>query len=208
MLYAKEHGFDIPEKVFHLLQSIKEQSIYIEELINSFLNVSMIENNGYLVISVSYVDIVQITLRVINRFTGELNKSNIPIEFHGDNSIHGWWDPLRLEQAISNLIYNAIKYAADRPVKIIIKKETDHIIWKIQDHGVGIAEADQCRIFEKFFRGGSENFFNGLGLGLWIVKQIIEAHGGTITVKSQPSRGSEFIFQIPIGRRASDKVSK
>jgi signal transduction histidine kinase len=115
--------------------------------------------------------------------------------------IVGKWDKSRLEQVIGNLISNAVKYGADRPVDVTIDcdEETKVAHICIQDHGVGIPLEMQKSIFNKFQRIDPVRNISGLGLGLYIVQQIVEAHGGHIYVHSLPQEGSTFIVEIPLG---------
>jgi signal transduction histidine kinase len=110
-------------------------------------------------------------------------------------------DKTHLTNAISNLVDNAIKYSGDHPaVYIKTMLEGGKLVIRVKDNGIGIPKVYQENIFDTFFRVPTGNLHNvkGFGLGLSYVKKIVELHGGTIKVHSEPEKGSEFIIQIPV----------
>jgi len=110
----------------------------------------------------------------------------------------GFWDRLRISQVVTNLLANAVKYGGGKPVEVEFGPEGDAAFLVVRDHGIGIDPADQPQIFERFERAVSSRNYGGLGLGLYIVKRIVEAHGGTITVQSKPGEGATFRVQLPL----------
>jgi signal transduction histidine kinase len=112
----------------------------------------------------------------------------------------GYWDHDRLEQVMNNLVSNAIKYSPDGgTITVITRHENGNLVVAVRDEGIGIAEEDQEHLFERFFRGKAEKAdIKGLGLGLYVTRRIVEAHGGVIAVKSKPDEGSEFSFTLPL----------
>jgi signal transduction histidine kinase len=98
---------------------------------------------------------------------------------------------------VTNLLSNAIKFGGGKPIEIAVLKKGDGAIVRVRDYGVGVAEADRERIFERFERGVSERSYAGLGLGLWIARQIVNAHGGRIGVTAPEGPGAEFYLEIP-----------
>jgi signal transduction histidine kinase len=102
-----------------------------------------------------------------------------------------------MEQVVTNLLTNAFKFGAGRPIELVVEKK-DHVgCLTVVDHGIGIAPEDVERIFHRYEQAISSRAFGGLGLGLYIVRQIVEAHGGTIRVESQPGAGSSFTVELP-----------
>ena len=109
----------------------------------------------------------------------------------------GRWDRLTLEQIVSNLLSNAIKYGSGRPIEIDVRESDGAVRVAVRDRGIGIAKEDLTRIFGRFERGVSLRHYGGLGLGLFIARQLAEAHGGTIVAQSQPGAGSTFTLMLP-----------
>jgi signal transduction histidine kinase len=107
-------------------------------------------------------------------------------------------DTARLEQVVTNLVTNAIKYGEGKPIDIEVACEPGFVVVRVRDHGMGIAPDKQQRIFERFERAVSARHFGGFGLGLWIVRQIVDAWGGQVNVASSPGAGSIFSFSIPM----------
>jgi signal transduction histidine kinase len=115
-----------------------------------------------------------------------------------DGASHiGRWDRTRLEQIVGNLLSNAAKYGAGRPVEVTVSSDSETSRLTVRDHGIGIDLEHQARIFDRFERAVSVRHYGGLGLGLWIVRQIVEAHGGSISVESSPGKGSAFTVELP-----------
>jgi signal transduction histidine kinase len=109
----------------------------------------------------------------------------------------GRWDPTRVEQVVANLVLNAAKYGNGNPVHVSVDGDRERGAFSVTDHGIGIAPADQERIFERFERAVAEGGVFGLGLGLFIARQIVAAHGGTIRLESVPGTGSTFTVELP-----------
>jgi signal transduction histidine kinase len=105
---------------------------------------------------------------------------------------------MRIEQVVTNLIGNALKFGGGSAIEITIATDdSDRAMLRVRDGGIGIAAGDQARIFDRFERAVSPIHYAGLGLGLWIVRAIVEAHGGEIAVTSEVGRGSEFVVRLP-----------
>jgi signal transduction histidine kinase len=114
-------------------------------------------------------------------------------------SLPGEWDRLRLEQVLDNLVANAVKFGAGHPVEVSAEAgaEDGSVRLEVSDHGIGISPEDQRRIFDRFERAVPATHYGGLGLGLWIVRNIVQAHGGDIRVESEPGKGSRFEVTLP-----------
>jgi len=111
-------------------------------------------------------------------------------------SANGHWDRGRIDQVVSNLVANAFKYGKGEQIEVRVAREDSHAVLSVRDRGIGIAAADQNRIFDRFERAVSARNFGGLGL--WIVHQLVTAHGGTISVESEPGHGATFTVRLPL----------
>jgi len=120
-----------------------------------------------------------------------------PSRDHPFATFTGAWDRLRIEQVVSNLLENALKFGDGKPVDVVLRDRGDSASIVVRDRGIGIAVADQERVFERFERAVSERHYSGIGLGLWICRRIVEAHGGTISVASGPGEGATFEVVLP-----------
>lgn len=115
-----------------------------------------------------------------------------------EEKIYSSCDRFRLEQVMGNLLTNAIRYGRGKPIEIRIVKEVDKVLISVKDYGYGIASEDLKRIFDRFERAINYSEVSGMGLGLFISKEIIEAHGGKIWVESELEKGSTFYISIPL----------
>ena len=104
---------------------------------------------------------------------------------------------MRLHQVVSNLLSNAIKFGAGKPIEISISGDASTVELTVRDYGIGIAPEDVQRIFGRFERAVSTRHFGGLGLGLFLSREIVDAHGGAIQVESSPGEGSTFAVRLP-----------
>jgi signal transduction histidine kinase len=124
-------------------------------------------------------------------------RSGSTVTLHGEGEVFGSWDPTRIDQVISNLLINAFKYGRGKPIDVWVKAEEGRAVLSVRDHGFGIPEGDQARIFGRFERAVSTRNYGGFGLGLWIVQEIVKAHGGSVHVHSVPSQGATFTVELP-----------
>lgn len=186
------------QRIIEMLEHTEQQSKRLARLINDLLNVSVIAT-GRLNLEKERVDLSDLVKEVLKRFSMQPKPLRIPVILKGaESTIVGFWDKVRLEQVISNLLSNANKYGRGKSVTIKIKKDKNDAVLIIQDKGIGIKEEYQKIIFERFKRGVSGRDYRGLGVGLYISRQIIEAHGGTITLESKVGKGSTFTIRLPL----------
>lgn len=177
-----------------MLVDIEDQSKRLSRMINDLLNVSLI-TTGRLDLEKEKVDLSELTKSVVGRFSEKLEKVGYVLK--ADKPIIGTFDKLRLEQVITNLISNAIKYGQGKPIEITVKKSNGKGIITVKDQGIGISKKDKKRVFGRFERAVSNNY-KGLGVGLYISSKIIEFHKGVIKVQSKEGKGSTFTIKLPI----------
>lgn len=185
------------EKLVSSLNIAHEQTRRLQSLIKDLLNFSLI-TTGKLELELKEEDLAAAVRSVATRFEDHLAIAGASLKLEANEEIRGLWDQVRLDQAISNLLTNAIKYGEGSPIELVVKKDGDKAKIIISDKGIGIDSNMQKAIFERFKRGTKDGKFQGLGVGLFIVKQIVEAHGGKIYVKSKLGEGSKFTIELPI----------
>jgi signal transduction histidine kinase len=190
-----------PEFLSRALRSAERQSRRLGRLVDSLLDVSRIQA-GRLVLEREPVDLVQLCRDVAGALDKELARAGCPLTLDAPETLVGRWDRGRIEQVITNLVGNAIKYAAGAAIELVLVRvdggDGPRARLSVQDHGMGIAPAEQARIFERFERAVPERHYGGLGLGLYIVRRILSAHGGSIRVESVPGGGATFIAELPL----------
>lgn len=187
------------------LDRSRRQVDRLTKLIDELLDVSRI-TSGKMIIEVEDFDLSGLTKEVCERFRQNPLGPALSFEYFLAPRIQGAWDRLKIEQVVTNLITNAIKCGEGRKIEIHTALQGGKAVIQIKDNGIGIKEEDQQRIFDLYERAVSPMNFGGLGLGLYIVKQIVEAHGGTISVESMLGEGSMFTVKMPI-RNAKNKTS-
>ncbi|HEY3352797.1 MAG TPA: ATP-binding protein [Polyangia bacterium] len=184
------------------LRIVDRQARRLTKLVNSLLDVSRI-TAGRLTLEVDEVDLADVTRGIVDELHEELVRAGCPIELRAAAPVVGRWDRLRLEQVVTNLVSNAIKFGAGRPIEIAVEGTGGEASLTVRDHGIGIPPDDLSRIFERFERAVSMSHYAGFGLGLWIVRQVVQASGGTVQVTSSPAEGSVFTVTLPRGGPAA-----
>jgi signal transduction histidine kinase len=142
------------------------------------------------------IDLAEVVKDVAKRLEPERILASCPISILA-TPVAGRWDPPRLERVVAGLLSNALKFGAGKPVEISVSGSDGTATLAVQDHGIGIEPAEQSRIFERFERAVSTRHYGGLGLGLYLSRRIVEAHGGTIRVESEPGAGARFTVELP-----------
>lgn len=164
-------------------------------LVNQLLDVSRLAS-GRLVLDPAEMDLGALVDTVVGRFTEPAAKAGCPLSVEA-RALRGRWDASRLDQVITNLLQNALKYGAGEPVDVRLEETPEGARLEVIDRGIGIAEEDQERIFERFERALPAKNYGGLGLGLWIARHLVAAHGGSIRVHSAPGQGARFTVELP-----------
>jgi PAS domain S-box-containing protein len=169
----------------------------LENLIDSLLDVSRIAT-GRLSLQPEEFDLREGIEQVVDSMRSTAARADCDLSVDLPDPIQGSWDRLRIEQVIMNLLSNALKYAAGAPVEVRAYQEGVMAIIEISDRGPGIATEDMDRIFGRFERAASMRHYGGLGLGLYVSRQIVEAQGGTIEAHNRPGGGATFAVRLPL----------
>ncbi|MCA1827665.1 MAG: PAS domain-containing protein [Myxococcales bacterium] len=169
----------------------------LQKLVDELLDVSRIQS-GRLALERERVDLVQLVREVVDRHADQVAEAGSAVDFSAPAAVVGVWDRARLDQAVTNLISNAIKYGRGKPVAVRLGLDGATAVLRVVDQGIGIPVAEQQRIFERFERGAGAREYGGIGLGLWIARQVVEASGGRIEVESEAGRGTTFTMTLPV----------
>lgn len=184
------------DKVSGMINKLDKDADRLVLLINRLLDMTRIQS-GKLELNLEPVNLSELIHNMIDSHALQLEESKCELQLDVEENVTGMWDRSRLEQVVVNLLTNAMKFGEHKPIKIVLKQDTTCVLIKFQDSGKGIAKENQEKIFERFERGDPKEGVQGLGLGLYIVRQILEAHGGSIKVESEPGKGSSFIVELP-----------
>ena len=188
-----------PTSMTRQLAGTLRQGQRLRRLINDLLDVTRIES-GRFELQRSEVELTELVREVVDRFELELRRAKCEVRLDAPSSVRGFWDGCRLDQLVSNLLSNAIKFGPQHPIEIAVRQPGDRAELSISDHGIGIDPARLGTIFDRFVRAVPATHYGGLGLGLYIARQIVDLHGGTIAVRSQPGAGTTFTVDLPTGR--------
>ncbi len=187
----------VEQRLPDALESMRRQVSRLASLVTGLLDVSRI-GSGLMKLEPEALDLSAVVAEVAGRFEAEAERSGSALDVLTSTPLQGSWDRLRLEQIVANLVSNAIKYGAGKPIHVRTSREGTQAVIEVRDEGVGIAAEALGRIFEKFERAVPPQHFGGLGLGLYVARQLVEAMGGTITVQSKAGEGALFTVRLPI----------
>ncbi len=177
-----------------IFEKLDRNVVRLSTLVTQLLDVSQLAA-AQLVLERADMDLVALVREIVEHHAELARRAGSTFELELPATLSGSWDRARLERAIANLVGNAIKYGRGRPISIRLEPANELVRLSIRDDGIGIAPGDQQRIFGRFERAtGSTS--TGFGLGLWIARTIIEAHGGTIRCTSELDRGSTFVVEL------------
>jgi signal transduction histidine kinase len=169
-----------------------EQLSRLTRLLDRLLDVSRI-SSGRVPLVLEEVDLAEVAAEVID-WLQPAERAQITLTLAPTT---GCWDRLRLEQVITNLVTNALKYGEGHPIEIVVRATDKGAYLAVTDRGIGVAAEHQQRIFQRFERAVTDRRYSGFGLGLWITSQIVEELGGTMSLQSAPGEGSTFIVELP-----------
>ncbi|MFY0562989.1 MASE1 domain-containing protein [Archangium lansingense] len=184
------------EPLLARLHSVSRQVSRLGRLVESLLDVGRL-NTGRLQLEREPLELGGLVQDVVERFSEDLGRAGCAVSLSLQPHVTGLWDRNRLEQALSHLLGNAVKFGAGRPIGIQVEQGGDMARLIVEDQGIGVSPEALGRIFGRFERAVPSREYGGLGLGLFLTRQIVEAHGGTIQVTSQPGEGATFVLELP-----------
>jgi signal transduction histidine kinase len=184
------------ERMLRRLKAIRRQVVRLNQLVDQLLDVSRLIE-GRLELRLEQVDLQALVIEAIDLMRESATQAGSPVLLRLRPEVVGHWDRIRIGQVITNLLSNAIKFGCGRPIEVELDADETSARVQIRDAGEGILPQEQERIFQRFERATSVQRHPGLGLGLWICKQIVDASHGTISVQSEPGHGATFSVELP-----------
>jgi signal transduction histidine kinase len=177
------------------VKTIKHQMMRLDSILARVLRLPAAESEPRL--KLEPVDLTDLVPRVLQQLSiwHPDSRGRVRLSFDGD--VRGEWDPMAVAEVVANLVGNALKFGEDRPVEVIATARGRIVQLAVRDRGIGIAPRDHRAIFERWYRAVPPRSFGGLGLGLWIVRTLVAAHGGTVKVVSALGEGATFTVALP-----------
>ena len=188
------------DKMHAMVERDERQIQSLIRLIEDMLDVSRIRT-GKLSIRPAQFDLTQTVAQLLQSFAAQISAAQSAVNFNPGPPVVGQWDEFRIEQVISNLLTNALRYGAKKPIDVSVYIDGDQAVIDVRDQGIGISEENQLRVFQQFERVSASHVTAGLGLGLFISEQIVAAHSGTITVQSALGEGALFRVCLPLAQK-------
>jgi len=173
-----------------------DQAARIGALVDRLLDVSQLAG-GKLKLDLVPCDLAEIVNDIAERLSEQASSADCELRLSVSSGISAQADKFRLDEAVSNVVSNAIKYGAGHPVEIQLKTKGAKAILTVQDRGIGIPVQDLSRIFGRFERTAISRNYGGLGLGLYIASQVVGQHGGSIKAENRSNGGTSFVIELP-----------
>jgi PAS domain S-box-containing protein len=185
-----------PERLNKLVDNMDRQSDRLTHLVEDMLDISRISMGKFIMQELN-INFSQITRDVLSLLSESFTLAHSQLSVRVEDDVYIKGDAFRIEQLLMNLFSNAIKYGNEKSVEVELVKNKDKVVFSVTDHGKGISPEQQQRIFDRFERAVSSRDISGMGLGLFISKQIVEAHRGKIEVQSEVGQGARFVVSFP-----------
>jgi PAS domain S-box-containing protein len=190
-----------PAAVPRALEIVAREDRRLTRFVEELLDVAQIRT-GRMHLVLERVDLVEVTREVVARLAPDLRNAGSSLSLASDSAAIGYWDRSRLDQLVTNLVSNAIKFGLGKPIEVEVSAREGVARLVVGDHGIGIPHDRLNRLFEPFERAVSSRHYGGLGLGLYIVRTIVDGLEGSIRVESEPGAGATFTVELPQERRS------
>src|ERR1700726_2183666 len=188
---------ECPEAIVVALERLAGLIVEYIKRATTLLDISRI-TAGKLRAELSVVDLSRMMRQAVHRHRAGAEHSGCRLEPSIECEVSGLLDQLAVEQIVDNLLSNAVKYGAGEPIEVSLVPNGAEARLTVQDHGIGISEEDQARIFGAFERAVTRREQGGFGIGLWVVRQLVDAMHGEVLVTSRPAEGSTFTVTLPL----------
>jgi signal transduction histidine kinase len=182
-----------------LLKTFERHVSRLAYLADEMLDVSRLKAGALtLSLTLEEVDLSSLVREQVDTLADRLKAASCPVELELEEPVVGRWDRLRLGRLVTSLLLNAVKFGAGSPITVRTRVTGDLARLEVQDRGGGVDRADQARIFERFEQAAPAHHYGGLGLGLYLARETVRAHGGTISVESALGAGATFVVELPL----------
>lgn len=193
----RAHDCPASERLSEEVRAIDRSSRRLAELVDRLLDVSRV-TVGKLALERERFDAIALVREVVAQLGDELERAGSRVTLSvPERAVMVLWDRRRIQVALHNLLSNAVKFGPGRPIEVSLSEEGDDVHVAVSDQGPGLTPEDRGRLFERFARIAPVRQYGGFGLGLWIVRQIAEEHGGRVEVWSEPGEGARFGLTLP-----------
>lgn len=186
------------------MRRIERNAQYLARLADDLLDMRQLREQRWRSLYTEEVDLAQLAREAVERVRDEVERTGASVTVQAPVPVPGSWDPIRIQQVVTNLVTNAAKFGQGRPILVSVESQDDRARIHVIDQGIGIAASDLERIFDRFERVSPST--PGLGLGLYIARQIVLAHGGRIVVRSSVGEGATFTVELPRGSSAQTRA--
>ena len=187
-----------PERLAQVVEAADRQVGRLASLVDTVLDVSQLQNQGPR-LQLEEVDLATVIREAVDHAAHEASVMGCQLVLNELPSTPGRWDRARIAQVVRHLLANAMKFGPGKPVEVELEVQQEAAVLQVTDHGIGIEPERVDGLFQRFERAVPSRQYGGLGLGLYRVRRIVEAHGGEVTVDSVPGKGSTFRVQLPRG---------
>src|SRR5215471_2165603 len=206
LISARKAEGRCPPRVILLLERLQRLVQDYVGRATKLLDVSRLEAGNFQ-LEPSVTNLSHLVLSIVHRYEAEATHQHCVLELGIEAEVSGLFDPLAVEQVIDNLVSNALKFGAGKPVTVRLRSNEHAACLEVQDGGIGMSFDQQDRIFGRFEQIVAHHHGGGFGLGLWVANRLVEAMDGRITVSSRPGEGSTFTVMLPLVHADSDRTA-